>query len=86
MGDLTTLILSIGTIILCWVMIRINDKIDKHIKKFRKFEQALKKNSTGNIPTATAAQESGRGDIPTMANSNQNRTQGVNLVAKNNNR
>jgi hypothetical protein len=81
MGDLTIIILSIGMIIMCWVMIKINDKVDKHIKRFKKFEQALKKNSTGNIPTVAPTPNAAKGDIPTMANSSQSRTQGVNLVA-----
>jgi hypothetical protein len=82
MGDLTIIILSIGMIMICWVMIKINDKIDRHIKKFKKFEQALKKNSTGNVPVATNTQTSSKVDVPMASTSNENRTQGVHLVAK----
>jgi len=82
MGDLTIFILAIGMIMMCWVMIRINDKIDRHIKKFKRFEQALKKNSTGKVPITPEKQTSGKIDIPTASTSAANRTQGVHLVAK----
>jgi hypothetical protein len=81
MGDLTVFVLSIGVIIICWVLIRINDKIDKHIKKFKKFEHALIKNSTGNIPITNQTPNPAKNDIPMAATSMENRTQGVHIVA-----
>lgn len=81
MGDLTLISLSVGMIIICWVLMRINDKIDKHIKRFKKFEQALIKNSTGNIPIMNQTPNPGRNDIPMAATSMENRTQGVHIVA-----
>jgi hypothetical protein len=82
MGDLTVLILSIGMIIICWVLMKINDKIDRQIKKFKKFENALKKNSTGQVPITPDKQTSGKLDIPMAATSAANRTQGVHFVSK----
>jgi len=82
MGDLTVIILAIGMIIICWVLVKINEKIDKHIKRFRKFEAALKKNSTGKIPHAEEKSTSGKIEVPIVHTSNMNRTQGVSLVAK----
>ncbi len=81
MGDLTLISLSVGMIIICWVLMRINDKIDKHIKKFKKFEQALVKNSTGNLPIANQTPNPAKRDIPMAATSMENRTQGVHIVA-----
>ena len=81
MGDLTIISLAVGMIIICWVLMRINDKIDKHIKKFKKFEQALIKNSTGSIPIANQTPNPAKHDIPMAATSMENRTQGVHIVA-----
>ncbi|NLI16230.1 MAG: hypothetical protein GX409_08110 [candidate division Zixibacteria bacterium] len=81
MGDLTLISLSVGVIIICWVLIRINDKLDKHIKKFKKFEQALIKNSTGYMPLANQTPNPAKNDIPMAATSIESRTQGVHLIA-----
>jgi hypothetical protein len=81
MGDLTIISLSVGVIIICWVLMRVNDKLDKHIKKFKKFEQALIKNSTGNIPTMNQTPNPAKNDIPMAATSMENGTQGVHIVA-----
>jgi hypothetical protein len=32
---------------LTWTVARLNDKVDRQIKRFRRFEEALKKNATG---------------------------------------
>ncbi len=82
MGDLTVIILAIGMIIICWVLVKINEKIDKQIKRFRKFEAALKKNSTGKVPQVEDRSTSGKIEVPMAHTSNANRTQGVSLVAK----
>jgi hypothetical protein len=52
MGDLTYILLGASLVILSWTVAKINEKVDKHIKRFRKFEEALKKNATGPIKTA----------------------------------
>ncbi len=49
MGDLTTVLLGASVIILSWTVSKLNDKVDKQVKKFKKFEEALKKNATGGI-------------------------------------
>ena len=49
MGDLTVIILSILIIFLCWVIIKVNEKIDRQIARFKRLEQALMKNATGKI-------------------------------------
>ncbi len=53
MGELTTIILGASLVILAWTVARLNDKVDKQIKKFKKLEEALKKNATGGIKTGT---------------------------------
>ena len=49
MADLTSIIIGISMVFLTWTVARINDKVDKHIKRFRRFEEALKKNASGRI-------------------------------------
>ncbi len=49
MLDITGIIIGISMVILTWTVARLNDKVDKHIKKFRRFEDALKKNASGRI-------------------------------------
>jgi len=51
MGDLTILLMAGSVIILSWTVSRLDYKVDKHIRKFKKFEEALKKNATGGIKT-----------------------------------
>jgi len=36
-------------VFLTWTVARINDKVDKDIKRFRRFEEALKKNASSRI-------------------------------------
>ncbi len=50
MGDLTVIILAILIIFLCWIIIKVNEKLDKYINRFKKLEAALMKNATGQIP------------------------------------
>ena len=47
MLDITGIIIGVSMVLLTWTVARLNDKVDKHIKKFRRFEDALKKNATG---------------------------------------
>jgi len=49
MGDLTVIILAILIIFLCWVIVKVNEKLDKYIKRFKRLEKALMKNATGKI-------------------------------------
>jgi hypothetical protein len=53
MGDLTTVLLGASVIILSWTVAKLNEKVDKQVKKFKKFEEALKKNATGGIKNVT---------------------------------
>jgi len=84
MGDLTVIILSIGMVIICWILIRINDKIDRHKKRFKKLEAALLKNSTNKVKTPSSAKIEipVRTDVPMAATSRDIRTQGMNFIAK----
>jgi hypothetical protein len=50
MGDLTVIILAAMLIILCVVIIKINEKIDNYISRFRKLEKALMKNADSKVP------------------------------------
>lgn len=61
MGDLTVIILAILIIFLCWIIIKVNEKIDKFINRFKKLEQALMKSATGNIPVQES--QSGQSDV-----------------------
>lgn len=49
MADLTIIIIGISVVLLSVALAKINDKVDRHIRKFRKFEEALKKNATGKV-------------------------------------
>ncbi len=54
MADLTIIIIGISVVLLSVALAKINDKVDRHIRKFRKFEEALKKNATGRINNAAS--------------------------------
>lgn len=82
MGDLTVIILSMGMVILCWTIIRVNDKVDRHIARFRKFEQALKKNSTGKVRTTLNKETSGKIDVPSAKTSMDIRSKNIQFIAK----
>ena len=82
MGDLTIIILSIGMVILCWTIIKVNEKVDRHVTRFKKFEQALKKNSTGQIPTAQKKETSGKINIPMAKTSSDIRSKNIQFIAK----
>ena len=95
MGDLTVIILSLLIIVLCWIIIKINEKLDRHIKRFRKLEKALLKNATGKIPaspnpTTDSIMTNGiagdgnsqMSDIPSAATSMDLRTQNQQYIAK----
>ena len=70
MGDLTIIILAAMLIMLCVVIIKINDKVDRHIKRFKKLERALFKNATGqDTDTQLTPPTSGKIDIPMAATS-----------------
>ena len=51
MGDLTIILLAASIVILSWTVAKLNQKVDKHVRKFKKFEEALKKNATGGVKT-----------------------------------
>ncbi len=53
MGDLTSILLGASVVVLSWTVAKLNEKVDKQIKKFKKFEEALKKNATGGVKTST---------------------------------
>ena len=53
MGDLTVILMGVSIVILSWTVAKLNEKVDKQIKKFKKFEEALKKNATGGIKSGT---------------------------------
>ena len=86
MGEITVIILSIGMVILCWILIRLNDKIDRQIKRFKKLESALIKNSTKSIKTSPGqpviGQTSGKIVAPTAQTSHDLRPKGLNFIAK----
>ena len=58
MQDITTIMLGIMMILLAAAVARLNDKIDKQISKFKRFEDALKKNATGQIRQQDISEES----------------------------
>jgi len=72
MGDLTIIILSAMLIILCLVIIKINDKVDRHINRFKKLEKALLKNAAGQIPVDEDSRQLvlGSDEVPMAATSN----------------
>ena len=47
MGELTGIIIGISVVVLTWTVAKLNEKVDKQIKRFKRFEDALKKNATG---------------------------------------
>ncbi len=47
MGEMTSIIIGISVVVLTWTVAKLNDKVDKQIKRFKRFEDALKKNATG---------------------------------------
>lgn len=47
MFDMAEIVVGFSIILLTWTVARLNDKVDRQIKKFRRFEEALKKNATG---------------------------------------
>lgn len=49
MEDLTIIIIGVSVVLLSVALAKINEKVDRHIRKFRKFEEALKKNATGKV-------------------------------------
>ena len=53
MGDLTSILMGASLVVLAWTVAKINEKVDKHIRKFKKLEEALKKNAPTNIPENT---------------------------------
>ena len=57
MEDLTIIIIGVSVVLLSVALAKINEKVDRHIRKFRKFEEALKKNATGTIKEATNRQD-----------------------------
>jgi hypothetical protein len=57
MVDLTIIIIGISVVLLSVALAKINDKVDRHIRKFRKLEEALKKNATGRINNAAEYQD-----------------------------
>ena len=53
MGDLTTILIGASMVVLAWTVVKLNEKVDKQIKKFKKFEEALKKNATNGLKPST---------------------------------
>lgn len=47
MGELTGMIIGISVVVLTWTVAKLNEKVDKQIKRFKRFEDALKKNVSG---------------------------------------
>ncbi|OQX91555.1 MAG: hypothetical protein B6D58_07550 [candidate division Zixibacteria bacterium 4484_95] len=82
MGDLTVIILSIGMVILCWTIIRVNDKVDRHIARFKKFEKALKKNSTGKVRTTQNKEISSKINVPSAKTSMDVRSKNIQFIAR----
>jgi hypothetical protein len=53
MGDLTLILFGVSIVLLSWTVAKLNAKLEKQIKKFKKFEEALKKNATSSIKSGT---------------------------------
>ncbi len=49
MGEMTSIIIGISVVVLTWTVAKLNDKVDKQIKRFKRFEDALKKSATGRV-------------------------------------
>jgi uncharacterized protein YoxC len=56
MGELTSIIIGVSVVVLTWTVAKLNEKVDKHIRKFQRFEDALKKNATGRTSRQTVSQ------------------------------
>jgi hypothetical protein len=68
MGDLTVIILAILMVVMCWIIIKVNEKTDRYIKRFKKLEKALLKNATGKIPVSNQkTPPTNNADIPVAA-------------------
>ena len=57
MVDITIITIGISVVLLSVALAKINDKVDRHIRKFRKFEDALKKNATGRVNNGAVNQD-----------------------------
>jgi uncharacterized protein YoxC len=53
MGDLTLIIVGVSIVVLAWAIVKLNEKIERQIRKFKKFEDALKKNAASSVRNAT---------------------------------
>ena len=53
MADITMITIGVCVVILSVALAKLNDKVDRHIRKFRKFEDALRKNATGKVNDAS---------------------------------
>ena len=49
MFDITIMTIGISVVLLAVALAKINDKVDRHLQKCRKFEDALIKNATRNV-------------------------------------
>ena len=49
MGDLTSIIIGVSVVVLTWTVAKLNEKVDRHIKRFKRFEEALKKSASGRV-------------------------------------
>ncbi len=49
MGEMTGIIIGISVVVLTWIVAKLNEKVEKQIKRFKRFEDALKKNATGRV-------------------------------------
>jgi hypothetical protein len=52
MIDFTIIVIAVCLVLLSAAVARINDKIEKHIARFKRFEDALKKNATGKVSSS----------------------------------
>lgn len=82
MGELTVIFLSLGMVILCWIVARVNDKVDRQIRRFKKLENALIKNSTRGIEIGKNRGEADMVDAPLAQSSRDKQSQGLNYIAK----
>jgi len=57
MVDITIITIGVSVVLLSVALAKINEKVDRHIRKFRRFEEALKKNATGRIKNAANYQD-----------------------------
>lgn len=82
MGDITVIMLAVGMIFLCWIMIKVNDKVDRYIKRFKRLENALVKNSTNRMKTVEETPKPKTPEIPTAKTSRDLKVKGINFIAK----